>query len=54
VLEVHLTGAGREALSAARKPVATVERRITAAFSAEELETLADLLRRWTAAIERD
>jgi DNA-binding MarR family transcriptional regulator len=54
VLEVRLTDAGREALSAAREPVAAVERRITAAFSAEELDALGDLLARWTAALDAE
>jgi DNA-binding MarR family transcriptional regulator len=52
VLELHLSDAGREALGAARPPITAVERRILGAFSAEELDGLAALLVRWTAALE--
>lgn len=54
VLEVHMTDAGREALSAARERVEPVERRMVAAFSREELELLNALLTRWIAAAEAE
>jgi len=47
VLEVRVSDAGREALSAARKRVAPIERRILSAFSAAELDALRELLARW-------
>ncbi len=52
VLELHLTGAGREALAAGHKAVAPVERRVFDAFSTRELDQLAALLARWIQAIE--
>ena len=52
VLELHLSEAGREALTAARGPIAAIERRVLGAFSPAELDTLAALLARWTAAFE--
>lgn len=52
VLETHLTPAGREALAAARKDVAPIERHVLDAFSAAELETLQALLTRLAEAAE--
>jgi DNA-binding MarR family transcriptional regulator len=54
VLELQLTDAGREALSAASEPIAAVERRIAGALARDELEVLAGLLGRWTAALEAE
>jgi DNA-binding MarR family transcriptional regulator len=52
VLELHLTDAGREALSAARERVEPLERRVLAALSADEQTALATLLGRWIDALE--
>ena len=52
VLELHMTDAGREALTAARQHVDPVERRVLDAFSAEERQALAALLTRWLEALE--
>jgi DNA-binding MarR family transcriptional regulator len=52
VLEIHLTGVGREALSAARKRAEPIERRITKALSKTEIENLRALLRRLVEAVE--
>lgn len=52
VLEIHLTGVGREALSAARKSAEPIEQRIAKALSKTEIETLRALLRRCIDAIE--
>jgi DNA-binding MarR family transcriptional regulator len=52
VLEIHLTGVGREALSAARKRAEPIEQRITKALSKTEIETLRALLRRCIEAVE--
>ena len=52
VLELRITSAGQEALAAARKAVAPVERRVLAAFSSAELDTLADLLTRLSEAAQ--
>jgi len=38
--------------TAARGPIAAIERRVLGAFSPAELDTLAALLARWTAAFE--
>jgi DNA-binding MarR family transcriptional regulator len=54
VLELHITGAGREALDAGRQQVQPVERRVVSAFSSNELELLGDLLARWTEAIRNE
>lgn len=54
VLELHMTDAGREALGTARERVEPVERRLVAAFSPDELDTLHGLLTRWIAALEDD
>ena len=51
VLEIHLTGVGREALSAASERAEPIEQRIAKALSREELETLRALLRRCIEAI---
>jgi DNA-binding MarR family transcriptional regulator len=50
VLELHITGAGREALHAGRERVDPVEERIVGAFSEAELRTLRKLLHRWSEA----
>jgi DNA-binding MarR family transcriptional regulator len=50
VLELHITGAGREALHAGRERVDPVEARIVDAFSETELRTLRKLLHRWSEA----
>jgi DNA-binding MarR family transcriptional regulator len=50
VLELHITGAGREALHAGRERVDPVEARIVGAFSEAELRTLRKLLHRWSEA----
>jgi DNA-binding MarR family transcriptional regulator len=52
VVEIRLTAAGHEALAVAREHVAPVERRILAAFSAEEQQLFGDLLTRWIEAVE--
>jgi DNA-binding MarR family transcriptional regulator len=54
VLELHITDAGREMLDAARHRVEPVERRVTDAFSPEELKALGALLTRWTEALDGD
>jgi DNA-binding MarR family transcriptional regulator len=52
VLELHMTDAGREALSTARERVEPLERRVLAALSADEQSTLGALLGRWIDALE--
>ncbi len=52
VLELHVTDAGNEVLATARRLVGPVERLITEAFSADELETLGRLLIRWADALD--
>jgi len=54
VLELHITDVGREALHAARERVEPVERRVSDAFSSEELETLRGLLGRFIDAINAE
>jgi DNA-binding MarR family transcriptional regulator len=54
VLELHMTGAGREALATARTLVEPIERRVLGAFTPDELDVLAELLERWTQAAESD
>lgn len=54
VLEVHITDAGCKMLDAARHRVEPVERRVTDAFSPEELQSLGALLTRWTEALDAD
>ncbi|MFI7105113.1 MarR family winged helix-turn-helix transcriptional regulator [Nonomuraea sp. NPDC050227] len=51
MLETHLTDAGREALRVADEAAVIIERRISAAFTAEERATLRTLLTRFTDAI---
>lgn len=51
MLETHLTEAGREALRTADAAAVVIERRIADAFTAEERDTLRDLLVRFTEAI---
>jgi DNA-binding MarR family transcriptional regulator len=51
VLETRLTAAGRKAFAAADKNAAAIERRVAAAFSAEERAQLRDLLARFTQAL---
>ncbi|GAA3419307.1 MarR family winged helix-turn-helix transcriptional regulator [Streptosporangium vulgare] len=51
MLETHLTDAGREALRTADAAAVVIERRIADAFTAEERDTLRDLLVRFTEAI---
>jgi DNA-binding MarR family transcriptional regulator len=52
VLELHITDAGCEVLDAARRHAEPVERRVTDAFSPDELETLGALLTRWIEALD--
>jgi DNA-binding MarR family transcriptional regulator len=52
VLELHITAAGCEVLDAARHRAEPVERRVTDAFSPDELETLGALLTRWIEALD--
>jgi len=52
VLEVHLTGAGREALHVGREHAEPVEQRFLAAMSRTEQSTLRALLLRCIAAVE--
>jgi DNA-binding MarR family transcriptional regulator len=54
VLELHISDAGREALAAGRDAVAPIERRVLAAFSDGELQTLGQLLTRWADAADAD
>jgi DNA-binding MarR family transcriptional regulator len=54
VLELHITDAGREVLDAARHRAEPVERRVTDAFSPEELDVLGGLLIRWIEALDGD
>jgi DNA-binding MarR family transcriptional regulator len=51
VLELRITDAGQEVLYAARQQVEPVERQVTQAFTAAELQTLTDLLNRLTQAL---
>jgi DNA-binding MarR family transcriptional regulator len=52
VLELHITDAGGEVLDAARHCAEPVERRVTDAFSPDDLETLGALLTRWIEALD--
>jgi DNA-binding MarR family transcriptional regulator len=52
VLELRITDAGREVLHEARQRVEPVERHVTKAFTAAELQSLAGLLNRLTEALE--
>src|SRR5580700_564703 len=52
VLELHITDAGCEVLDAARHHAEPVERRVTDAFSPDDLETLGALLTRWIEALD--
>ncbi|MEV6280611.1 MarR family winged helix-turn-helix transcriptional regulator [Nocardia sp. NPDC051832] len=52
VLETHLTTAGRRALAAADQAAVAIERRIAAAFTPAERETLRALLSRFVTAID--
>ncbi|MFC9895576.1 MarR family winged helix-turn-helix transcriptional regulator [Nocardia sp. NPDC127579] len=52
VLETHLTIAGKHALATADTAAVAIERRIAAAFTAAERDTLRALLARFVAAIE--
>ena len=52
VLELHITDPGCEVLAAARHRVGPAERRVTDAFSPEELEVLGALLTRWIEALD--
>jgi DNA-binding MarR family transcriptional regulator len=52
VLELHMTDAGREALTTARERVEPVERRVLDALSADEQAALATLLGKWIDAFE--
>jgi len=52
VLELRITAAGREVLHAARQRAEPVERQVTKAFSAAELQTLTGLLNRLTEALD--
>jgi DNA-binding MarR family transcriptional regulator len=54
VLELRITNVGREALHEARKRVDPVERRVSAAFSSMELETLRTLLSRFIDAVNSE
>lgn len=54
VLELHITDAGFEVLDTARHHAAPVDRRITDAFSPEELDVLGALLTRWAEALDGD
>lgn len=54
VMEIRLTDVGREALSAGRRQVQPLERRLLDAFSADELATLRALLTRVVDAIDGD
>ncbi len=51
VLEIHLTGVGREALAAARKEAEPIEQRMAGALSREEVEALRGLLWRCIEAV---
>ncbi|MEU8894228.1 MarR family transcriptional regulator [Nocardia sp. NPDC048505] len=53
VLETHLTAAGKQALATADAAAVAIERRIAAAFTAAERDTLRELLARFVAAIEQ-
>jgi DNA-binding MarR family transcriptional regulator len=53
VLEIQMTAAGQEALHAAREAVEPLELGVLDAFSAAELDTLAELLNRLIAATDR-
>jgi DNA-binding MarR family transcriptional regulator len=53
VLELHITGAGREALAAGRAQVAPIETRVAETFTYAERKRLASLLDRLTAAAEQ-
>ncbi len=53
VLEVHLTGAGREALHVGREHAEPVEQRFLAAMSRTEQSTLRALLQRCIEAVDR-
>jgi DNA-binding MarR family transcriptional regulator len=53
VLELRITDAGREVLHEARQRAEPVERQVTKAFSAAELQTLTGLLDRLTEALDR-
>lgn len=53
VLELHMTGVGREALQAARKQVDPMERRVFDVFSAKELVLFRELLSRFIDAFEK-
>jgi DNA-binding MarR family transcriptional regulator len=54
VLELHMTEAGREALSLARERVEPVERRVLDALSTDEQSALSALLGRWIDALGAD
>lgn len=53
VLELRITDAGREVLHEARQRAEPVERRVTKAFTAAELQTLTGLLDRLTEALDQ-
>ncbi|WP_433622973.1 MarR family winged helix-turn-helix transcriptional regulator [Nocardia sp. CA-120079] len=52
VLETRLTPAGRKAFAKADAKAAAIERRVAAAFSAQEREQLRELLARFTDALQ--
>ena len=54
VLELHITEAGAEALHAGLEQVEPLERRVTNAFTPDELDTLTELLRRLIVATDAD
>jgi DNA-binding MarR family transcriptional regulator len=54
VLELHITDAGREVLHAALQVLAPIEESVSECFSTEELNTLAALLKRLTAAFDTE
>jgi DNA-binding MarR family transcriptional regulator len=54
VLEIHVTDVGREAMLLGRKQVSPVEQKIFGAFSKKELTVFAELLSRFSRALETD
>jgi DNA-binding MarR family transcriptional regulator len=54
VLEVHMTGVGREALHTARERVDPIERRVFGVFPPKDLIAFRELLSRFIEAFERE
>lgn len=54
VLEIHVTDVGKEAMLFGREKVSRVEQQIFAAFSKKELTVFAELLSRFSKALETD